>query len=212
MRRLRREGGRDHRERSKASEGGTRWGHRRNGTRSAIAIGTCICRIAHDFESRFQAPHSPSILLTSPHLITHLTQLVTSLHTYLHTTAAPRPGCIASHHHNKRLPGRHAYIAVVSLVCPNLWAERGCLPRALPCVLCSYHLTLSLPTPYPIRSLPTQHTHIHDSSSVVASTASFATLRPGRFGFDLRRSARRWPCLSASATPLPLAPAATRCL
>jgi hypothetical protein len=135
---------------STALLGGTRWGHHRNGTRSAIAIGTCICRIAHDFESRFRVPHSPSISLTSPHLITHLTQLVTSLHTYLHTTAAPRPGCIASHHHNKRLPGRHAYIAVVSLVCPNLWAERGCLPRALPCVspAPTTSLTLPLPTPY----------------------------------------------------------------
>jgi hypothetical protein len=129
MRRLRRKGGRDHRERSKASEGGTRWGHHRNGTRSAI--GTCICRIAHDFESTIPSTSLPFHLshLTSPHLaLPHPTR-------HLDTAAAPPPGCIASHHHNKRLPGRHAYIAVVSLVCPNLWAERGCLPRALPCVL-----------------------------------------------------------------------------
>jgi hypothetical protein len=166
---------------STALLGGTRWGHHRNGTRSAIAIGTCICRIAHDFESRFRVPHSPSISLTSPHLITHLTQLVTSLHTYLHTTAAPRPGCIASHHHNKRLPGRHAYIAVVSLVCPNLWAERGCLPRALPCVSpapTTSLTTLPLPTPYSSRCPFSTRTSA-TRRPVVASTASLATLRPG---------------------------------
>jgi len=188
MRRLRREGGRDHRERSKASEGGTRWGHHRNGTRSAI--GTCICRIAHDFESTIPSTSLPFHLsLTSPHLaLPHPTS-------HFDTAAAPPPGCIASHHHNKRLPGRHAYIAVVSLVCPNLWAERGCLPRALPCP--AYYLLLpphsfSLPTPY---SIAAHSAHEHPRLIVRRRLDRFLChAAPRRIGFDLRRSAGRWPC------------------
>jgi hypothetical protein len=92
--------------------------------------------IAHDFESRFQVPRSPS--LTSPHLTSVLTSLplhITYCASFAGLHGTPHGTYIASHHHNERLPGRHAYIAAVSLVSPNRWAERGCLPRALPCVL-----------------------------------------------------------------------------
>lgn len=187
-------------------EGGTRWGHHRNGTRSAIPlctyVGTYMYMIAHDFESRFQVPRSPS--LTSPHLTSVLTSL--PLHTaYCGSSAGlhgtPHGTYIASHHHNERLPGRHAYIAAVSLVSPNRWAERGCPPRALPCVLvvcqcqcqCSYHCRP------PILSLcHSAHARPRlvvlpalSSSSPPRPLPSFATLlggrcaAPRRFGFDL---------------------------
>ena len=153
--------------------------------------------IAHDFESRFQVPRSPS--LTSPHLTSVLTSLplhITYCASFAGLHGTPHGTYIASHHHNERLPGRHAYIAAVSLVCPNRWAERGCLPRALPCVLV---VLLPLPTPYPLTHSTTQHTHVHDSSSVglpcrrrrLDRLASFAALlggrcaAPRRFGFDL---------------------------
>ena len=144
--------------------------------------------IAHDFESRFQVPRPPS--LTSPHLTSVLTSLplhITYCASFAGLHGTPHGTYIASHHHNERLPGRHAYIAAVSLVSPNRWAERGCLPRALPCVLvvCQCQLLpvlLPLPTPYPLAlPLSTRTTTTRcPACPVVASTASFATLLGAR--------------------------------